>query len=96
MSRSVEISMGTNYVPFLAEQFLYSYEAEFFQTLVHYSSLFLSFHTKPLAVAFKTTFRYFNDVLSLNNNQFHSYVDSRYPDKIEIKDTIELFQVCCK
>ena len=35
------------------------------------------------------TFRYIDDVLSINNNQFHSYVDSIYPNKLEIKDTTE-------
>jgi hypothetical protein len=33
-------------------------------------------------VAFESTFRYINDVLSINNNQFHTYiyVDSIYPN----------------
>jgi hypothetical protein len=30
-----------------------------------------------------------NDVLSTNNDQFHSYVDSIYPNDLEIKDTTE-------
>jgi hypothetical protein len=38
-------------------------------------------------VAFNSTFRYFDDVLSINNDQFHSYVDSIYPSELEIKDT---------
>jgi hypothetical protein len=42
---------------------------------------------KPLAVA---TFRYIDDVLSINNDQFHSYVDSIYSSELEIKDTTEL------
>jgi hypothetical protein len=40
-------------------------------------------------VAFGSTFRYIDDVLSINNSQFHSYVDSIYPNEIEIKDTTE-------
>jgi hypothetical protein len=44
---------------------------------------------KSLAVAFNSTFRYIDDVLSINNNHFHSYVDSIYPNQLEIKDTIE-------
>jgi hypothetical protein len=62
--------------------FLYSYEAEFIQKLLHEKK-------KYLAVAFNSTFRYIADVLSINNNQFHSYVDSIYPHEVEIKDTTE-------
>jgi hypothetical protein len=43
----------------------------------------------PLAVAFNSTFRYINEVLSINNDQFHSYVDSIYLSELEIKDTKE-------
>jgi hypothetical protein len=42
-----------------------------------------------LAVAFNPTFRYIDDVLSINNEQFHSFVDSIYPSELEIKDTAE-------
>jgi hypothetical protein len=40
-------------------------------------------------VAFSSTFRYVNDVLSINNEQFHSYVDSIFPGELEIKDITE-------
>jgi hypothetical protein len=40
-------------------------------------------------MAFNSTFRYFDDVLSINKDQFHSYVDSIYPSELEIKDTTE-------
>jgi hypothetical protein len=40
-------------------------------------------------VAFTSTFRYIDNVLSINDNQFHSYVDSIYPNELEIKDTTE-------
>jgi hypothetical protein len=32
---------------------------------------------------------YIDDVLSINYEQFHSYLDSINPDEIENKDTIE-------
>jgi hypothetical protein len=67
--------------PFVADFFLY-YEAEFIQKLLHGKN-------KPLAVAFISTFRYIKDVLSIKNDQFHSYVDSIYPSELEIKDTTE-------
>jgi hypothetical protein len=44
---------------------------------------------KSLAVAFNSTFRYIDDVLSITNNPFHSYVDSIYPNELEFKDTTE-------
>jgi hypothetical protein len=44
---------------------------------------------KSLAVAFNATFRYIDDVLSIYNNHFHSYVDLIYPNEIEINDTTE-------
>jgi hypothetical protein len=42
---------------------------------------------KTRSAGFKTSFGYINDVLSINNDQFHSYVDSIYPNELEIKDT---------
>jgi hypothetical protein len=61
---------------------MYSYQAEFIQKLLHEKN-------NSLAVAFNSTFRYTDDLLSLNNNHFQSYVDSIYSNKLEIKDTIE-------
>jgi hypothetical protein len=37
--------------------------------------------------SFNSTFKYIHDVLSINNDLFHSYVDSIYPSELEIKDT---------
>jgi hypothetical protein len=48
-----------------------------------------TWESKNLAVAFNLTFRYIDDVLSINNNHFHSYVDSIYPNELEIEDTSE-------
>jgi hypothetical protein len=78
----VGIPMGMNCAPLLADLFLYSYEAEFIQKLLHEKK-------KSLAVAFNSTFCYIDDVLSTNNNHFHSYVDSIYPIELDIKDTTE-------
>jgi hypothetical protein len=74
--------MGTNCAPLLTDLFLYSYEAEFIQKLLHKNN-------KPLAVTYNSTFKYINDVLLINNDQFHSYVDSIYPGELEIKDITE-------
>jgi hypothetical protein len=63
--QSFGISMGTNCAPLLVDMFLYSHEAEFIQKLLREKK-------KCLAVAFNLTFLYINNVLSINNNHFHS------------------------
>ena len=66
----------------MADLFLYSYEAEYVQKLLQDNNI-------KLAVSFNHTFRYIDDVLSINNCNFHNEVHLIYPDEIEIKDTTE-------
>ena len=40
-------------------------------------------------MAYNSTFRYIDDVVSIYNDNFHSYVDTIYPGELEIKDTTE-------
>ena len=61
--QTVGIPMGTNCAPLLADLFLYSYEAEFIQQL-------LKDGKKNVAKNFNFTFRYIDDVLSINNYDF--------------------------
>ena len=72
--------MGTNCAPLLADIFLYSYEADFIQSL-------LSTGKKHLASRFNLTYRYIDDVLSINNPEFENYLGQMYPAELEIKDT---------
>ena len=44
---------------------------------------------KKLAISFNSTFRFINDVLSLNNSKFGDYVERIYPIELEIKDTTD-------
>ena len=74
--------MGTTCAPLLADIFLYSYEAEFIQSL-------LSTGRKQLASRFNFTYRYIDDVLSINNPEFENYLGQMYPVELEIKDTTE-------
>ena len=76
------IPMGTNCAPLLADLFLYSYEAEFIQSLVRQKKL-------SVAKAFNFTFRYIDDVISLNNSIFSDYLPMIYPPELEIKETTE-------
>ena len=74
--------MRTNCAPLLAEIFLYSYEAEFIQSL-------LSTWREQLAPRFNFTYRYIDDVVSINNPKFENCLGQMYPFELEIKDTTE-------
>ena len=74
--------MGTNCAPLLADIFLYWYEADFILSL-------LSTGKKKLASQFNVTYRYIDDVLSINNPDFENNLDQMYPAELEIKNTTE-------
>ena len=78
----IVIPMGTNCAPLLADLFLYSYEAEFIQTLIKSGKRYL-------AKSFSFTYRYIDDVLAINNPKFGNYIDDIYPAELEIKDTTD-------
>ena len=78
----VGIPIGKNCAPLLADIFLYSYEADFIQSL-------LSTGRKQLASRFNFTYRYIDDVLSINNPEFENYLGQMYLVELEIKDTTE-------
>ena len=80
--QTVGIPMGTNCAPHLADISLYSYEADFIQSL-------LSMRKKQLASRFNLTYRYIEDVLSINNPEFGNYLGQMYPAEFEIKGTTE-------
>ena len=80
--QTVGIPMGTNCAPLLADIFLYSHETDFIQSL-------LSTGKKHLASRFNLTYRYIDDVLSINNPEFENYLGQIYPAELEIKDTTE-------
>jgi hypothetical protein len=82
--RTVGIPMSTNCAPLLADLFLYSYEADFIQRL-------LKKNEKTLSRSFNFTFRYIDDVISLNNSRFGDFVDRIYPIELEIKDITGLY-----
>ena len=78
----IGIRMGTNWAPLLADLFLYSNEADFIQTLIKSNK-------QHLAKSFHFTYRYIDDVLSINNTKFVDYIDYTYPAEFEIKDTTD-------
>jgi hypothetical protein len=76
----VGIQMGTNCAPLLADLFVYSYESEFLQKLVKDTTI----HE---AGAFNFTYRYIDDVLSINNSRFAEFLPLIYPPELEDKET---------
>jgi hypothetical protein len=80
--QTVDIPMGTNRDPLLADLFVYSNEANFMEWL-------LKRKEKKLARPFNFTFRYIDDVLSLNNSRSGDFVDRIYPIELYIKDTTD-------
>jgi hypothetical protein len=78
----VGIPMGTNCAPLLANSFLYSYESEFLQTLVKDKKI----HE---ARAFNFTYRYIDDVLSINSPRFAEFLPLIYPPELEITETTD-------
>jgi hypothetical protein len=80
--QTVGIPMGTQCAPLLADLFLLSHEADFIQGL-------LKKNEKKLARSFNFTFRYIDDVLSLNNSTFAAFVNRIYLVELEIKDTTD-------
>ena len=71
LQQIVCIPMGTNCARLLANLCLYLYEADSKQGL-------LKKDEKKLARSFNFTFRYIDDVLSLNNFRFGDFVDRIY------------------
>ena len=70
--------MGTNCAPLLANLFLFSYESEFLQKLVKDKKI----HE---ARVFNFTYKYIDDVLSINNSRFAEFLPLIYPQELEIK-----------
>ena len=78
----VGIPMGTNCAPLLADLFLYSYESEFLQKLVKDKKI----HE---ARAFNFTYRYIDDVLSINNSRFAEFLPLINLPELEVKETTD-------
>jgi hypothetical protein len=74
--------MGTNCAPLLVDLFVYSYESEFLQKLVKDKKI----HE---ARAFNFTYRYIDDVLSINDSIFAEFLPLIYPPELEVKETTD-------
>ncbi len=83
----IGIPMGTNCAPLLANLYLFSYEYDFMMKLLKKKKL-------HLARKFNFTFRYIDDLISLNNSYFKDYIKEIYPKELELKETTESKDGC--
>ena len=71
------IPMGTNCAPPVADLFLFCYERDFMK--------FLSRENQAdIIEAFKSTIRYFDDLLNIDNIYFDQLVDRIYPTELQL------------
>ena len=78
----VGIPMGTNCALLLADLFLYSYENEFLDKLIKEGN-------RKLARKFNLSYRYTDDLISLNNKRFKEFISDIYPKELTISETTE-------
>ena len=84
--QTIGIPMGTNSAPLLANLYLFYYEYKFLEKLPKDKK----FHGKY----FKLTYRFIDDLLSINNKYFREYISQIYPDDLELKETTENDKEC--
>ena len=82
----IGIPMGTNCAPSLANLYLFYHEYDFLMKLGKGNN----FEGK----SFNRTFRFIDDLLSINNKHFKKYISSIYPNELELKETTESNTSC--
>ena len=73
----VGISMGTNCAPLVADLFLFCYERDFMTTLS-------DFKQAEIIEAFKSTSRYLDNLLNIDNPYFEGMVNRIYPPELQL------------
>ena len=79
--QSIGIPMGTDCAPLLANLFLFFYEYSYIKNHLKTSQIF--------AVMFRYTFRYIDDLLTINNPTFEREIPNIYPPQLVLKKTTE-------
>ena len=69
--------MGTNYVPLVADLFLFCYERDFMMSLSDDKQA-------DVIDAFNITSRYLDDILNMNNVYFDKMVSQIYPSELQL------------
>ena len=73
--------MGTDCAPLLANLFLFYYKCKFMKNNLK--------HDTQKAIIFSNTFRYIDDLLTLNNPFFEREIGNIYPLQLKLKKTTE-------
>ena len=73
----VGIPMGTNYAPLIADLFLFCYERDFMTSLSDIKQV-------EIIEAFKSTSRYLDDLLNVDNPHFEGMVSRIYPPELQL------------
>ena len=74
----IGIPMGTNCAPLIADLFLYCYESQFMAKISKDPS------QQHMVQKFNNTFRYLDDILALNNDDFNTYTSEIYPPELTL------------
>ena len=69
--------MGTNCAPLVANSFLFCYERDFVMSLSDDKQT-------DVIDAFRTTSRYSDDILNINNGYFDNMVSQIYPSELQL------------
>ena len=77
----IGIPMGTDCAPLLANLYLFSYEYNFMKGLLK-NNIFRAKH-------FSNSFRYIDDLLTVNNPSFKNEISNIYPSELILKRTTE-------
>lgn len=84
----IGIPMGTNCAPLIADLFLYCYESQFMARISKDPS------KQHLVQKFNNTFRYLDDILALNNDDFNMYYNEIYPPELTLNKANSNNQHC--
>ena len=79
----VGIPMGTNFAPLVADLFLFCYERDFMTSLSDVKQA-------EIIEAFKSTYRYLDDLLNIDNPYFEGMVNRIYPPELQLNKVISL------
>ena len=80
--QTVNLPMGTNCVPLLADLFLYSYENEFLYKLIKEGK-------RKFTRKFSLSYHYTDDLISFSNKRFKEFISDIYPEELTISKTTE-------
>ena len=75
--QTIGIPMGANYAPLIADLFLYCYESEYMLRISKSGNSALVDH-------FNNSFRYIDDILSMDNPLFTKEMSSIYPSELQL------------